>query len=289
MVRNGLPRAVPYEGSEFLNALPAGLPYLHFPMEIGVDGALVVRGNIKGGEDVLGRFVPGGDSGGAVPGRFGAALGFDGEGDHVITDWMGIRGDDPRTVAFWVKVAEGEGRYDTACAVWGDRPAGQEVTNQKWNVQIARARGSRSGCILNTTFGGLWMEGRTRLDDGRWHHVAAVYAGRNMPDGMPDLRLYVDGRAESGTWVSNPPIDRLDGRVRVRTEERKEIGAQPLILGRTIHPPSEGPNYFKGEIDELYVVAGALRPQDIRGLWQHNRFESAPPIQIVGDKDDKDR
>lgn len=278
VVHKGIPSAIPYRGTSFLSKLPAGLPYLHLPMEMNADGSLVVEGDINGKAGVEARFVPGGAGSGSlgpVEGRFGGALGFNGKGDHIITDWMGIGGDDPRTVAFWAKITPGDAGYDLGCVAWGYRPPTKETSNRKWNVQLARARGTGSRCILNTTFGGLWMEGGTALDDGKWHHVAAVYAGRNLPDGMPDLRLYVDGNPELGNWKWNDPIDRSDGAVRVRTDRRKEIGAHPLTVARSIRR-SGSQTYFKGKIDEIYVIAGALRPVDIRNLWQNNRFDPGP-------------
>ena len=191
----------------------------------------------------------------------------------------GIGGDAPRTVAFWVRMDPGEASYDTACVVWGFRPKQEkETVNRKWNVQVALDRDTKSRCILNATFGGLWLEGSTSLDDGRWHHVAAVYAGRNLPGGMPDLRLFVDGREESASWMWNEPIDREQGKTRVRTETREKSGASPLRIGKPLHDRYS----FRGELDEIYVISGALEAEAVQTLWKRNHLDLADPRQEEG-------
>lgn len=127
--------------------------------------------------------------------------------------------------------------------------------------------------------GGLWFEGSTSLDDGQWHHIAAVYAGRNLAQGMPDLRLFIDGKRESGQWVWNEPIDRHPGGgIRVSTETREEEGAEPLMIGKPLH----GRHTFRGELDEIYVIAGALEVEAVQGLWKSNRLDLSKPRQNEG-------
>ncbi len=266
----------PFKGSIFLKHLPDRLPYLHIPGDMSDDGSIVVIGDIQGEEPIKARFLPGKSGSDALPtveGRFGSAFKLTGQGDHVLTDWAGIGQDDPRTVAFWVRMNPGEATYDTACVVWGHRPQGIETVNRKWNVQVALDRETKSRCIVNTTFGGFWFEGTTSLDDGQWHHVAAVYTGQNLPSGMPDLRLFIDGKREAGEWVWNEPIDRKEGNVRVRTETRVEEGAEPLMIGKPLHDR----NSFRGELDEIYVIAGALETEAVQTLWQSNRLDLAKP------------
>ena len=77
----------------------------------------------------------------------------------------------------------------------------------------------------------------------------------------------------------NEPIDRDDGdengEVRVRTDTLEDAGAKPLRIGKALHDRYS----FRGELDEIYVIAGALEAEAVQALWKSNRMELAQPRQ----------
>ena len=139
VICKGLLQTVPYRGSSFLSELPAGLPYLHFPMETGADGSwwFTERSTEKQVFTAVSLLTPPQRIGRPGEWAFGGALVSTARETMWVTDWMGIGNDDPRTVAFWVKIQPEGKPYDTACVVWGYRPPGKETVNRKWNVQLA--------------------------------------------------------------------------------------------------------------------------------------------------------
>jgi hypothetical protein len=78
------------------------------------------------------------------------------------------------------------------------------------------------------------VSGTTRLDDGKWHHVAGVHTGGGR---TAHLLLYVDGHLEKKTIVR----DALDGKS-ILTDVPATIGAR-----------EKGRNPFLGLIDEVRI------------------------------------
>ncbi|MFO7956835.1 MAG: LamG-like jellyroll fold domain-containing protein [Candidatus Brocadiia bacterium] len=78
--------------------------------------------------------------------------------------------------------------------------------------------------------------GRTRINDGRWHHVIAE-ADRSAPDG---IRIYVDGRLDSGRFVGAMPAGNLSSK------------ADFLVGG------GPGQTHLAGTLEFLRVARGTL-------------------------------
>ncbi|MGH7957854.1 MAG: hypothetical protein ACREH8_12730 [Opitutaceae bacterium] len=85
----------------------------------------------------------------------------------------GISSNRPRTVAFWVKVAEDAQSLDTWMIGWGtDLPKlGRRPVHIGWNRRPAEGPLG----ALRTDFGGGHAIGTTNLRDGTWHHVAVYF------------------------------------------------------------------------------------------------------------------
>ena len=234
---------------KFRSRLPEALPLLKMDFDTLVDGRLEIGGNAVG--------VPGSsawviepDRAKLVPGVAGKALQLTGDGAHVETTWPGISGSAPRTFSLWCMVPS-DARFSTAppLAWWGN-PGG---VNRKFKVALRT--GAREITALRTSFGQTLYDGCTDLADGRWHHLAVVYRG-NLPDGKPDLDVYVDGRLEplAETGADAGGIETETG-----TDATGNFGLGKYEL------PSTGRNPFLcATLDELRIYAGALSDAEIR-------------------------
>ncbi len=147
------------------------------------------------------------------------ALNFDGVDDQVTTteDFM-IEGWHSRTIEAWIKTS---GLGDHVIAMWGIDEIGKKC--------VLRVD---SGYLRYESGDGFSVATGTLLNDGEWHHVAAV-----LPEGgnqVDDIIMYVDGE-----------IEPHPGHFRVI-----ETVASPLIIGNSsIH----NDRYFDGSIDELRI------------------------------------
>jgi hypothetical protein len=90
------------------------------------------------------------------------------------------------------------------------------------------------------------VNGTRQINDGVWHHVAAVLVNDGTPDAS-EVKLYVDGIEET-TTSSSQAIDTA-GYYNVK------IG----VLGSTLR-------YFKGWIDDIRIYDRSLDPNEIEFL-----------------------
>jgi WD40 repeat protein/serine/threonine protein kinase/tetratricopeptide (TPR) repeat protein len=86
------------------------------------------------------------------------------------------------------------------------------------------------------------VEGAADINDGKWHHVAGVYDGRQ-------LRLYLDGGLEAAepTWG--------------------ELGRNdfPVCIGENAQRPG---HQWNGLIDDVRIYSYALSPQEVKMLYE---------------------
>ncbi len=114
-----------------------------------------------------------------VPGRAGKALKLDGQDDYVeISEYKGVTGTQPRTIAAWIKTATSQGEI----ASWGAEDYGQ-----MWTFCFIRGR-------VGVTPNGGYLYMNEQAHDDKWHHVAAVVEGGNPPNLHDHVALYRDGR-----------------------------------------------------------------------------------------------
>jgi hypothetical protein len=194
----------------------------------------------------------------------GRALQLDGK-LYAKGNFPGLSGAGAHTIAFWVKVPEDAQLFEAYTIVaWGTSLAKLSYRP----VQISWNRRREEGPLgaLRTDFGGGWAVGTTSLRDGRWHHVAVYFAGGDDPAAPVQVKQYVDGRLESSTINL--------GKTRASGTPEPTL-TDVVWLGRRLTGSPKYPERFRGEIDELFITARGLEPNEIVALMKDNQLPSA--------------
>lgn len=267
---NSLVEISPREHS-FLTSLPDSLPYLHWSFDGDLEENVVVNGTMPTDEEVLSYVdLPKGDSIlKQVGGKFAKAVMSD--SNHSIdTNWYGVSGNQPRSVAYWVKLNKQDGVDHTPILTTGYQAAGGHTTDCRAFYTYVDVGG------VGLSFGGHWMYGKTSISDGQWHHVAFVYTGKHVAKGEakgdPEVKCYVDGRFEELKRVTNSGLERDEqGNIKIDTASAS-TGASPLTLFGNKLDAWTGDDAKRAplSLDELYFFHGALSAEEVRALM-HRR------------------
>lgn len=202
---------------------------LHYPFD--QDGGLIVRDASGGGRtgQVHGaQWVTDGERGGAYR--------FDSNEQCIWADDAGLpSGDEPRTMAVWIKLNVLYPEMTTGLLTYG---------THRWNQMSGIGMDWRNGRdqYYFTQHGGVALSAQKMASPGEWHHLVYVYEG----DGCH--RLYVDGMPTDG-------MSELRGSINTVLSGR-------LIIGG--HPGSVGPN--GGYLDDVRIYGRALTAGEIAEL-----------------------
>ncbi|MGL6316450.1 LamG-like jellyroll fold domain-containing protein [Vibrio sp. WXL103] len=203
-----------------------------------------------------------------VDGPFGKAMYFDGENNWLSTDYRGIGGNKPRTIAFWVKAPKD---FDTLQG-FGILGWGLHDVLSAWQISLnpLPVSGPLGRIRIGTNEGEI--VGSTDLRDDQWHHVAIVMFGGAEADLSTHVLLYVDGELE-------PTMGKSLARVFTELDDPR---SKPLIMGRNLAyddgDMGKQKRFFRGALDELYVFDAALEQSQIISLMENNRLpEPTPP------------
>ncbi len=178
------------------------------------------------------------------------SLSFDGSDDYVMTTAQGASGTSARTVEAWVRT--------TANCIPG-ASGGVQQTILDWGVFATSSRFTFNLLWANAPrleVGGNGLSGVTAVNDGYWHHVAAVYD----PTATNQYKLYVDGALDA------------QGNLTVATNTSSGTYIQ---LGKRV----DGTNPFTGDIDEVRIWNTARTSAQIAA--NYNQELCAPPITLV--------
>ncbi len=194
-------------------------------------------------------------------GRFGGAIYFNGADAFAATDYPGIEGTDPRTIAFWARVPQD---FKTSQG-FGMLGWGTMQPSSAW--QISPNPTTSEGPLGRLRIGThtSFAVGSTDLRDDRWHHLAVVMYGGHGADVENHILLYIDGRLETTTVKSLRTIDTDIRNPRART----------LFFGRNLGFRGERSarhRFFRGWLDEVHVFDAALSAAQIRSLMTRNRL-----------------
>ena len=269
-----LQRITPSEGL-FLSELPPALPHLHWSFD---EPQPLAPSSTLAGSPVGGRLL--GSARTKKPqleaGKFGKAIDLQPPGESIHSDWPGFTRDQPRSVAFWLKMPQRRltegGPNGNILVGWGKQHGGDEIhLNHKWTVHLDY-RSDRHP-MLNVSFGGFWYYfPEVVLDDDQWHHLAVVYEGKPDARGFPATRLYLDGIRVIGRTDHHSGLDLdRDGSVIVDTQT-----SVPLMIGGGLSSKSasgiDSNAHFIGRIDELYLIQGAIDEEAVLRLMRENRL-----------------
>ncbi|MHC4508428.1 MAG: LamG domain-containing protein [Planctomycetota bacterium] len=184
-------------------------------------------------------------------GKTGSALRFEGTGGYAeVLGYTGVLGAQARTLSLWINTSV---QADMDLVSWGiDQPGAL------WALSIVQGggRGQARGPI-QLDAGEGWMTGQNPLTDGQWHYVAVVL-GPGESARVQDVRIYIDGRLESPSRISDGPVDTLAG-ADVRFGMRSGDSWVP----------------FDGLLDDVRIYSRALAPEEIAELarvteWAHH-------------------
>jgi hypothetical protein len=258
---------IPPEPLAFLTALPPKHltlpPWLLWPLDEGNGDVVSATGHGFDLDSAMGRLtsLPGGSVLPAwVPGVRGTAISLHGQNDYVQTGFSGISGSRARTVACWVQVPRDMNELGYALVSWG----AHQQPGDTWQVSInPELPDGPPGRLRVGTHRGR-VVGTTDLRDGRWHHVAVVLYEGSPANVATHILLYVDGKLEPAALKAAHTID----------TDTASDAAQHVAFGkntaiRSADDPRPAPHTFRGQIDEVFVCAGALSEQEIRHLIDH--------------------
>lgn len=175
------------------------------------------------------------------------ALLFDGVDDYVqAEEYAGIGGSGDRTCAAWIRTRAGG-----AIVTWGG-------DGSRWAVLVEDG-------LLRVEAGGASITGSTAINDGQWHHVAAVSDTANVSD----VRLYVDGRRDLPGKVDS-------GSISTSSQGRVTLGTYG----------EDGP-FFKGLIDDVRIYETALTDAAVEAVYTRAKYPGdkkywQPSVQVGG-------
>ncbi len=196
-------------------------------------------------------------------GKFGGALELDGKDSFAECDYRGIPGRQARTIAAWIRVpVKFNPTQGYAIIGWGHTSPGaawqMSPNPMKDDGALGRLRiGTGKGMVI----------GSQDLRDGQWHHVAVVMYGGTRPTTGTHVLLYVDGKLDLASRKSVRDIlTDPEG-----ADHGLYVGRNIDFHGQPLDKISGGP-FFRGTVDEVFIVAAALSQEQILQLMQQNRM-----------------
>jgi hypothetical protein len=123
---------------------------------------------------------------------------------------------------------------------------GHTVTGQKWMFRLQNTG------ELAVGIWGAYIKTGTAINDGRWHHIAAVLPPTATPN-VTGIRLYVDGQLQTNTTASASLA------VDTALVDEVQIGAYRTANGSRT-------SGFKGLIEDLRLYDRALTDAEIAWL-----------------------
>ena len=180
---------------------------------------------------------------------------FTGTGSWIQTEYPGISGNDPRTIAFWM-ITDAAGGNDML-------GYGLPQDSLKWHTRVNISAANGPLGAIRTEFQGGQNIGDTRIDDSMWHHVAVVF--RDGGTTGEDIDHYIDGVLQTKSGNRAPTIN---------TTPDPEY---PVTIGRTRQSLTSF-RYFRGLIADVRIYDEELSTEEILAIP-----EEEPPAPIEFD------
>lgn len=152
----------------------------------------------------------------------------------------------PRTLSIWIRVQPlSNNRSETLLAEWLVPAGSGGLKPLRVSLNDSLEHGSRGA--LRIDLGRFSMLSASPIDDGKWHHIAWVFA---VGEGGPPLQ-YVNGRLESTT----PRVAEAKPR-KIARQNKADLLEGRLLLG----------GGAQLDIDDLQFTDGAMTPDEISEL-----------------------
>ena len=201
-----------------------------------------------------------------IEGVFGNAIQLDGKGAYLESDFSGIEGTGPRTVAFWARTPKDFGEQEGFGIInWGTYAR----HGSAWQASINSVpeEGALGRLRIGTNEGAV--VGVTDLRDDRWHHCAIVMYGDRVgqPNTSTHILLYVDGQLESTSQKSIQTVDTA-----VEHKHGIWLGRNLSHTNGKITTSNRYGRFFRGDVDEVIVFDTALSAIQIQGLMRDNKI-----------------
>jgi len=171
---------------------------------------------------------------------------YDGENNDTV--FVPVTGNAPRSFAMFVRttaVNSGGGSGSTFFGGWGDPST---ATRVRYDLGLHYDMDNQLRNEFNA--GAVTSDTNTAINDGEWHHIAAVWDGS-------EASFYLDG-APYGTATS--------AALATGTEVGLTLGADTRTAGTLIGSWTNGKRYFEGDMDEVRVYDQALDADAIADL-----------------------
>lgn len=212
------------------------------------------KASLKVGEESNLEVLPLHDQQNALPkvceSPFGKGIRFDGLDDAMVTAQKKLAPSGERTLSCWVRLPQNQSsEWDQTILFAGDA----EYHPWKLTINQMASEGQKNAVKLICDDG--YLTGETHLADGRWHHIAITFLNGDQSNVSTHVLLYIDGVLEKASSH------------RAQTRALKvHSGLQDLNLA--VSPVNN--EYFKGDLDELWVFDQALLPEEIVHLRDNN-------------------
>ncbi len=259
---------IPAKPSTFLKSLPQSLPYLHWSFESRDE--LLAENSLHNSHPIKSKLqgVTSEMSNAFIPGVIGNALSLDGNSQYIETNWEGILGNESRSIAFWIKIPDGDKIEKRTILGWGTQQKFSGKPNAKQVINLINS--SESGRQLLIGFGGNWLSSPfLDIPSDAWQHVAVTYDGELTKEGEPHVILYLNGLKQELTFYSDFSSDSP-----VNIDTRSET---PLLFGAVLpfkpNEPISQNKLLKAQLDEVFIIQGAIDQSTVKQLIKTNRLQ----------------
>ena len=178
----------------------------------------------------------------SASGKVAQSFGFDGVDDSVdFGANVGNFGADDFTVEFWFKHASARPE-----AVLAKRIACNATSG--WDLRIGGPTSAVDTFIFELNSPGInniGIQGTKAVNDGNWHHVAAVRQATNVA-------LFVDGTLD--VRGATPGINVISNTAK-------------LVAGTQVCVGVDGVQNFTGQLDEISIYSRALTPNEVQAIF----------------------
>lgn len=121
---------------------------------------------------------------------------------------------------------------------------GAEANGQKWTFRV------ESNGTLGVGVWGGYIRTIAAVNDGQWHHVAAVLNDDGSPD-VSEILLYIDGVVQTTSANNTQAID--------------TVPSQDAMIGTFENAGILG-TWFAGQIDEVKIYNRALNEIEVHEI-----------------------